>query len=114
MNEIILLAVGQDKGGSPGLLGIGGGLFPLVIMFGIFYFLLIRPQQKRQREHQAILSRLKKGDRVVTNGGLIGTIYKLTENELDIEIADRVKVKVLRQQVNLAPDHATDVELKGK
>ena len=99
MNEIILLAVSQGAEASAG----GGmvGLFPLVLMFAIFYFLLIRPQQKRQKEHAKMLSLLKKGDRVVTNGGLIGQVFALTDNELVVEIADRVKVRVLRTQVNL-------------
>ena len=69
-------------------------------MFVIFYFLLIRPQQKRQKEHREMLSRLKKGDRVITNGGIIGTIDALTESELVVEIADRVRVRVARGQVS--------------
>ncbi len=74
---------------------------PLLLMFAVFYFLLIRPQQKRQREHQEMLSRLKKGDRVVTNGGLVGTVVALTDTEITLEIADRVKVRVVRAQANL-------------
>ncbi|MCA9543030.1 MAG: preprotein translocase subunit YajC [Myxococcales bacterium] len=74
---------------------------PLLLMFAVFYFLLIRPQNKRQREHQEMLSRLKKGDRVVTNGGLIGTVVALTDAELTVELTDKVKVNVVRAQVNL-------------
>jgi len=70
-------------------------------MFAVFYFLLIRPQQKRQREHQAMLSRIKKGDKVVTGGGVLGTVTEVTDAELEIQIADKVRVRVLRAQVQL-------------
>lgn len=73
----------------------------MIPMFAVFYFLLIRPQQKRQREHQAMISRLKKGDKVITAGGIIGSITGLTEAELEIAIADKVRIKVLRPQVML-------------
>ena len=77
------------------------GLMPLLLMFVIFYFLLIRPQQKRQKAHQKMLGLLKKGDKIVTNGGVVGTVFALTESELIVEIADKVKVRVIRSQVNL-------------
>lgn len=98
MNELILFAINQE-GAAPG----GGlmGLLPLVLMFVIFYFLLIRPQRKRMKQHEEMIQRLKKGDRVVTNGGLIGTIHALTDTELVLEIGDRAKVRVVRSQVNL-------------
>jgi preprotein translocase subunit YajC len=73
----------------------------MILMFAVFYFLLIRPQQKRQREHQAMLSRLKKGDKVVTAGGIVGSITGLTDAEIEIAIADKVRIKVLRPQVML-------------
>ncbi|MCA9538222.1 MAG: preprotein translocase subunit YajC [Myxococcales bacterium] len=91
---------------------------PFVLMFVIFYFLLIRPQQKRAREQREMLARLKKGDVVVTSGGIIGTIHALTDAEIVLEVADRMKVRVLRAQVNLyaaAADGATPVPAeKGK
>ena len=101
MNELLLLTVNQAQGAPAG--GGGGGmmgLMPLILMFAIFYFLLIRPQQKRQKAHQAMLSRLKKGDHVVTAGGIGGNSFALTDTELVLEIADKVKVRVLRSQVN--------------
>lgn len=78
-------------------------------MFAVFYFLLIRPQQKRSREHQAMLSRLKKGDKVVTAGGIVGTITGLTDAQIEIQIADKVRIQALRPQVmlfNSAPEKA--------
>ncbi len=72
---------------------------PLIIIFAIFYFLLIRPQQKRAKEHQNFLKNLKKGDEVVTNGGLIGRIVSLSDDVVTLEIAEKVRVKVLRNQI---------------
>ncbi|HYD29694.1 MAG TPA: preprotein translocase subunit YajC [Azospirillaceae bacterium] len=70
---------------------------PLVLIFVVFYFLLIRPQQKRMKEHKALLESLRRGDRVVTGGGIIGTVTKVgTDDEIQVEIADGVKVRVLR------------------
>lgn len=73
---------------------------PIILIFGIFYFLLIRPQQKKAREHQAMLSAIRRGDKVVTNGGIIGTVTKLTsDKELQVEIADGVRVRFLRSMI---------------
>ncbi len=71
----------------------------LVLMFVLFYFMLIRPQQKQQKERDAMLASLKKGDRVVTSGGLIGTITTMGDDVLTLEISDRVRVRVLRSAV---------------
>ena len=71
----------------------------LVLMFVLFYFMLIRPQQKQQKEREAMLASLKKGDRVVTSGGLIGTITAMGDDVLTLEISDRVRVRVLRSAV---------------
>jgi preprotein translocase subunit YajC len=79
--------------------GQGGGftaLVPLVLMFAIFYFLLIRPQQRKQKQHRQLLADLKKGDTVVTNGGLHGRITGLTDTVVTLEIAEKVRVKVGR------------------
>jgi len=72
---------------------------PLILIFVIFYFLLIRPQQKKAKEHQAYLSNLKKGDMVVTSGGLHGEITGLTDTVVTLEIADNIRVKVSRQHI---------------
>lgn len=72
---------------------------PLVLIFVVFYFLLIRPQQKKAKEHQDFLSNMKKGDAVVTSGGLIGTITGLTDTVVTLEVADNVRVKVSRPYV---------------
>jgi preprotein translocase subunit YajC len=76
---------------------------PLIIIFVIFYFLLIRPQQKRAKEHRNFLNSLNRGDEVITAGGLIGKITGLTDDVVTVEIADKVRVKVLRNQISGKP-----------
>jgi len=87
--------------------GAGGGggdmltaFLPLVLIFVVFYFLLIRPQQKKAKDHREMLGRVRRGDRVVTNGGIIGTVSKVNnETELTVEIAEGVKVLVARGMI---------------
>jgi len=76
-----------------------GGMMPLVLIFVIFYFLLIRPQQKQVKIHQEMLASLKKGDTVVTSGGMIGTIVEMKNNELTLKIADNVRAKFTKSSV---------------
>lgn len=71
----------------------------LVGMFAIFYFLLIRPQQKKAKEHRSFLENLKRGDRIVTSGGIVGEITGINDQILTVEIADKVKVEVSRAYV---------------
>jgi len=72
---------------------------PLILVIAIFYFLLIRPQQKRMKAHQTMISELKKGDRVVTAGGIIGKVTDVDEDTLKLEIADKVRVTVKRDTI---------------
>ena len=70
---------------------------PLILIFVIFYFFLIRPQQKKVKEHKAMVESLKKGDKVVTSGGITGTISRIIDNDkIEVEIADNVTVEVIR------------------
>lgn len=83
--------------------GFGGmeSLLPLVLIFVVFYFLLIRPQQKKAKTHREMLGSLRRGDRIVTGGGLIGQITRVvSDNELIVEIADGFKVRVVRSMVS--------------
>jgi preprotein translocase subunit YajC len=74
---------------------------PLVLIFVVFYFLLIRPQQKKQKDHRALLESLRRGDRVVTGGGIVGTVSKVIGNdEVEIDIAQNVRVRVIRSTIN--------------
>jgi preprotein translocase subunit YajC len=73
---------------------------PLILLFAIFYFLMIRPQQKRQKEHKALLANLRKGDQVITAGGMYGRITGITDTVVTVEIAEKVRVKVARGQIS--------------
>ena len=83
--------------------GTGSQLAPLLMMVlfvGVFYFLLIRPQQRKSREHQAMVSKLATGDEVVTTGGLLGRVTEVGETFVTLEIADGVRVKIQRFQIS--------------
>jgi len=102
MNLIEFLRTGHLLIGAMGGGGDAGGLvsfMPLILIFGIFYFLLIRPQQKKQQKHRDLLGNLKRGDKVITTGGIYGTIEGLTETTLQLKIAGQVKVKVSRSAI---------------
>jgi len=90
-------ALGGAPGGG-GAQGLGSFL-PLILMFVVFYFLLIWPQQKKAKTHRQVLSTLKKGDEVVTSGGLYGTITGLTDTVVTLEIAEKVRIKVARNSI---------------
>src|SRR6056297_2906522 len=76
------------------------GLIPFILIFVIMYFLLIRPQQKKVKEHKSMVEGLRRGDQVVTQGGLIGKVSKVKDdNELEVEVADNVRVRVVRQTI---------------
>ena len=85
---------------QPATDGGGGGLeafLPLILIFVVFYFLLIRPQQKKMKQHKASLGAIRRGDKVVTGGGIIGTVTKvIDDNEITVEIAEGIKVRVQR------------------
>lgn len=96
-----------------------GAIQPLIfmlLMFAVFYFILIRPQVKKQKAHQAMLAALKKGDMVVTRGGLVGKISGVKDQELTLEIQEKVRVRVLRTHVDTKYDPtqaaASDTEKK--
>ncbi len=98
----------------------GGGmlqLLPLVLIFVVFYFLLIRPQQKKAKMHRTMVEGVKRGDKVITGGGLLGTVTKAPEgNEIQVEIADGVRVKVVRhtlQEILTKPAPASKAGAKN-
>ena len=82
-----------------GPLGSLSGMLPLVLMFVVLYFIMIRPQMKRQKEHRTMVEALAKGDEVVTSGGMLGTVTRLSEGYLYLEIASGVEVQVQRAAV---------------
>ena len=89
-------ALGGAGGGGGGQGGGFGAFIPLILMFAIFYFLLIRPQQKKAKVHREMIAAVKKGDRVVSSGGLHGVVTGLTDDVVTVEIAPKVRVKVSR------------------
>ncbi len=86
--------IGQAEGGAGAL-----GFLPFVLIVAIMYFLIIRPESKRKKEHAEMLNSLQKGDEVVTTSGLLGKIVGIEDTLVQIEIADRVKVKLLKERV---------------
>jgi preprotein translocase subunit YajC len=76
-----------------------GQFLPLILIFAIMYFLLIRPQQKKMKEHQNMVAGLRRGDQVVTQGGVIGKVSNVADDEVKLEIADGVKVRVVRSTI---------------
>ena len=111
---LITPAYAQD---IAGMLGPATQFMPLVLIFGVFYFLLIRPQQTAQKELKRKLSETKRGDRIVTGGGIIGTVQKTKDgsNEIEVEIAPGVRVTILRETITaiINPTPANDAKAKA-
>ena len=83
-----------------------GAFLPLILIFGVFYILLIRPQQKKVKQHREMLSNLRRGDKIITSGGIIGTINKVADNkELTLQVAENVEIKI-------APGMITDLYIQ--
>ena len=95
----IVYAMGQGGAAAGQPAGGFSSFIPLILMFVIFYFLLIRPQQKKAKEHREMISNIKTGDRVVTSGGIHGRVTAVGETTMTLEIADKVRVKLARGNV---------------
>lgn len=97
-----LLAFQSQTQGTPGggFGGIANMLVPFILIIAIFYFMIMRPQQKRQKERQALLGGVKKGDKVVTAGGMHGTVIGLEEKTVLLQVADNVKLKFERSAIS--------------
>lgn len=111
--ENIAYAMGTGGAGGEGAGGFGA-FIPLILMFVIFYFLLIRPQQKKSKEHRQMITDLKKGDRIITSGGLHGRITGISDATLTVEIADKVRVKVARANVGSMAQTSTQPQPQAK
>lgn len=102
--DFISYAYAMGTTGGTGTATSGGGalsaFIPIIIMFAIFYFLLIRPQTKKAKEHREMLGALKNGDKVVTAGGIFGEVTGIDGNTVTLEIAPKVRVKVTRESVS--------------
>lgn len=92
-------AQNTSTSGSPQTPSIVESLLPFIVMFGILYFVMIRPQMKKQKEHQNFVTNLKRGDEIITQTGILGRIEGLTNQFVTLEIAEGVRIKMLRAQV---------------
>ncbi|MDX8410000.1 MAG: preprotein translocase subunit YajC [Mariprofundales bacterium] len=105
---ILLMVAAPQFALAEGVMGGGAGglasMVPLVLIMVIFYFLLIRPQQKRFKAHKTMIDELKKGDKVITGGGLYGQVMDVHEDILKVEIADGVRVRIKRDTVTALAD----------
>jgi preprotein translocase subunit YajC len=100
MDFLISSAYAQDSASQGGLMGF----LPLILIFVVFYFMLIRPQMKRAKEHKQLVAALAKGDEVVTNGGILGKITALGDSFITMELAENVQIKVQRHAIaNVVP-----------
>ena len=89
-----------------------GAFLPLILIFGVFYILLIRPQQKKVKQHREMLNNLRRGDKIITSGGIIGTINKVTDNrELQVQVSENVEIKIAPGMV---ADLYTSTEIEKK
>ncbi len=100
MDFLIASAYAQDASSQGGLISF----LPLILIFAVFYFMLIRPQMKRAKEHRKLVAELSKGDEVVTNGGLLGKIIDVSDSFVTLELADNIEIKLQRHAVtNVMP-----------
>jgi len=98
---LVNIAYAMGQGGAAGQGGGFSTFVPLILMFVIFYFLLIRPQQKKQKAHRSMIGNLKNGDRIVTSGGIYGHITSVNDDILTVEVADKIRIKVNRTNVSV-------------
>ncbi len=95
-----LLMQQTAAGGSSGTIQLLMGIAPWLLIFAVFYLLMIRPQQRRVKEHQAAINAVKKGDDVITAGGIRGRVIKVSDEEAEVEIASGVKVRVIKSTLS--------------
>lgn len=112
----IEMAWAQDAAsGTPSVLAGLGQFLPLVLIFGVFYFFMIRPQMRKAKEHRSMVEALKRGDRVLTNGGIIGQVTKVADNnEVQVEIAEGVKVRVQKMAISQVLSRGTSDSADSK
>ena len=101
ISEAFAQAAPAATGSGDGPMGLGGlgGMLPLVLMFVVLYFIIIRPQMKRQKEHKTMIEALAKGDEVVTSGGVLGKVSKLGDTFVGLEVANGVEIQIQRSAV---------------
>ncbi|MEO8560328.1 MAG: preprotein translocase subunit YajC [Rhodospirillales bacterium] len=114
---LISQAFAQDAGGGGAAGLLGSPIIMMVLIFVVFYFLMIRPQQKKMKAMREMIGAVKRGDRVITSGGIIGQVIKvINENEVNVQIAEGVRVRMLRSNITdvIAKDQPIKGEARGK
>jgi len=96
---LISTAFAQGQDAAPAAGGFGQMLIPLVLIMVIFYFLLIRPQQKRMKQHRDMVNAIRRGDTVVTSGGLIGKVARVSDDEIQVDLGEGTKVRVVKSTI---------------
>ena len=116
MSVVLAQASGTASGGPPpsGIQQLVASMFPMELVFGILYLLLIRPQQTKAKEHSEMLSRLKAGDRVVTNGGVHGLVKSVKDKSVMLEVAKGVEVEFARAAIGTIMNKGGDSESSGR
>jgi preprotein translocase subunit YajC len=110
---LISTAYAQEAGAPVGGAFDLFSLLPIVAIFVVFYFLLIRPQQKKAKEHRALIDSVRRGDRIVTGGGILGLVTKVRDDEVDVEIAEGVRVKVKKATIADIPSRTVPAAASG-
>ena len=115
MNVIAMMGAPADKANGGG--GLGTMFLPMIVIFAIFYFMMIRPQQRKEKERRQLIDNMKSGERVMFSGGIIGTVVNVKEHTFIIKVADNVKIEVSRgavMRVLEKGEKPTDEEEKKK
>ena len=97
---MLMIMQASPIGGTGGTAGLVMGIAPWLLIFVIFYLLMIRPQQQRVKQHQAAIAAVKKGDEVITGGGIRGRVTKVSDEEAEVEIAQGVKIRVAKSTIS--------------
>lgn len=116
---IAYTASAAGAGGEGGMMYMLIQIFPFILLFGVLYFVMIRPQQKRMKEHRELIASVKRGDEIITSGGLIGKVTKVDETEVTVEFAKEVKMQVVKSTIaevrgRTAPKPANDAGAPAK
>lgn len=113
IQEMLHGLVAQTAEGGPGGGFLASPLFPILLIFAVMYFLIIRPQSRQQKQHQTFLSQLKRGDEVVLQSGLFGKIHAVGEKDVTVELAPNVRVRALKSAVS-GPAPGTEAKAEDK
>lgn len=108
----LFISTAHAMAGRPGAAQEGSmltSLLPLVVIFAIFYLLMIRPQQKQQKKHREMIAAMRKGDKVVTRGGIHGTVYGLTDTTVTLEVANDIRIKFAREAISAVVSSESEV-----